>query len=203
MSETNKTTDTASAETSQETLGAAKVEHILDELRETFERVDYADLETVIPLLESANRIVCAGVGREGLTCRAFCMRLMHLGYDSHWVWDDTAPALHEGDVFFFTCGSGEIAHLLTIAELAKRTGATVICVTGVPDSDAANLADEVIFIPASVYKGSGDLVPTTQPMGTLWETASWILLDAIIYELHERNGITYPDMAARHRNYE
>lgn len=184
-------------------MNATTTERILEELRETFDRVTYADVDAVLPVLEHARRIVCAGVGREGLTCRAFCMRLMHLGYDSHWVWDDTAPALGEGDVFFFTCGSGEIAHLLTIAELAKRTGATLVCVTGVPDSDAARLADHVIFIPASVYKGKGDLVPTVQPMGTLWETASWILLDAIIYELHERNGIAYPDMASRHRNYE
>lgn len=91
----------------------------------------------------------------------------------------------------------------MTIAQLAKDTGATVVCVTGVPNSDAARLADHVVFIPASVYKGSGDLVPTVQPMGTLWETASWILLDAIVYGLHERDNIGYAEMAARHRNYE
>ena len=189
------------SELSKGVVDAAQAEGILTELRQTFDRLDYQAVNEVLPVLRSARRIVCAGVGREGLTCRAFCMRLMHLGYDSHWVWDDTAPALGEGDVFFFTCGSGQIAHLLTIAQLAKDTGATVVCVTGVPNSDAARLADHVVFIPASVYKGSGDLVPTVQPMGTLWETASWILLDAIVYGLHERDNIGYAEMAARHRN--
>lgn len=191
------------SELSKGVVDAAQAEGILTELRQTFDRLDYQAVNEVLPVLRSARRIVCAGVGREGLTCRAFCMRLMHLGYDSHWVWDDTAPALGEGDVFFFTCGSGQIAHLLTIAQLAKDTGATVVCVTGVPNSDAARLSDHVVFIPASVYKGSGDLVPTVQPMGTLWETASWILLDAIVYGLHECDNIRYAEMAARHRNYE
>lgn len=184
-------------------MNTTTISTILDELYQTFERMDYASVQKVIPVLKNAHHIVCAGVGREGLTCRAFCMRLMHLGLDSHWIWDDTAPSLHEGDVFFFTCGSGEIEHLLTVAKLAKKTGATLVCVTGVPDSEAAELADYTIFIPASVYKGKGDLVPTLQPMGTLWETASWIVLDAIIYEIHTEDGISYEDMSSRHRNYE
>lgn len=179
------------------------VRSLLSELTETFSRMDDSPFEKVYSLLCDAKKIVCAGVGREGLTCRAFCMRLMHCGLNSHWVWDDTAPSLEKGDVFFFTCGSGEIAHLLTIARLAKEAGATLICVTGVPDSAAAALSDEVIFIPAAVYKGKGSLVPTKQPMGSLWETASWITLDAIIFALHERLGISYPQMAANHRNYE
>ena len=115
------------SELSKGVVDAAQAEGILTELRQTFDRLDYQAVNEVLPVLRSARRIVCAGVGREGLTCRAFCMRLMHLGYDSHWVWDDTAPALGEGDVFFFTCGSGQIAHLLTIAQLAKDTGATVV----------------------------------------------------------------------------
>lgn len=184
-------------------MNSEKTEHILGELKQTFDRMDYTNVDSVVTMIKGARRIVCAGVGREGLTCRAFCMRLMHLGFDSHWIWDDTAPALGPGDLFIFTCGSGEIAHLITTAKLAKAAGASVICCTGVPDSSAASLADVTVFIPATVYKGQGDLVPSSQPMGTLWETASWVLFDSIIYEIHEKEGISYSSMAKRHRNYE
>lgn len=184
-------------------MNSKDVESILNELHQTFDVMNYSSIDEVIEKIKFARRIVCAGVGREGLTCRAFCMRLMHLGYSSHWIWDDTAPSISKGDVFFFTCGSGEIEHLLIVARLAKESGATLICVTGVPDSSAAKLSDLTIFIPASVYKGKGDLVPTIHPMGTLWETASWIFLDSVIYAIHNSESITYEDMSYRHRNYE
>lgn len=185
------------------TMDSEQTESILDELKQTFDSMDYTNVDSFIQMLKKARHIVCAGVGREGLTCRAFCMRLMHLGFDSHWVWDDTAPALGTGDLFVFTCGSGEIAHLLTIARLAKDAGASVVCCTGVPGSTAASVADLTIFIPATVFKGQGDLVPSLQPMGTLWETASWVFFDSLVYEIHKEEGISYSSMTKRHRNYE
>lgn len=105
--------------------------------------------------------------------------------------------------MFLFTCGSGEIAHLLTITGLAKDAGASVICCTGVSGSTAASVADLTIFIPATAFKGQGDLVPSLQPMGTLWETASWVFFDSAVYEIHKEEGIRYSSMAKRHRNYE
>lgn len=40
----------------------------------------------------AARRIVCAGMGREGLMVRALGMRLMHLGFDAHVAFDMTTP---------------------------------------------------------------------------------------------------------------
>ena len=65
------------SELSKGVVDAAQAEGILTELRQTFDRLDYQAVNEVLPVLRSARRIVCAGVGRAGLTCRAFCMRLM------------------------------------------------------------------------------------------------------------------------------
>ena len=61
------------------TMDSKQTESILDELKQTFDGMDYANVDSFIQMIKKARHIVCAGVGREGLTCRAFCMRLMHL----------------------------------------------------------------------------------------------------------------------------
>jgi 6-phospho-3-hexuloisomerase len=175
----------------------------LDELRRVFPRIDEAQVQRLESRLLAARRVVVAGVGREGLSTRAFGMRLMHLGLDVSWVWDEVAPSVGPGDLFVLTSGSGEIAHLHAVAGQVVAAGCELIVVTGVPGSATANLAHAVLHVPAAVFHGVGDLVPSEQPMGCLFEQALLILFDQVIVELAERMGETNASMARRHRNYE
>ena len=68
------------------------------ELSRVAERLDEDQIAAFLDAIIRARRIFCIGVGREGLSTRAFTMRLMHLGKDAHWVWDDTTPAIGPGD---------------------------------------------------------------------------------------------------------
>ncbi len=45
------------------------------------QRVGDSDVETLLGAVNGAGRIVCFGVGREGLALKAFAMRLHHLGF--------------------------------------------------------------------------------------------------------------------------
>jgi 6-phospho-3-hexuloisomerase len=64
-------------------------------------------------------------------------------------------------------------------------------------------LSDLILFVPASVYLGTADVVPSVQPMGNLFEQALLITFDMIIMILRDRQGITLEEMEKMHRNLE
>lgn len=106
---------------------------ILEEHRQVFERLDTEQIQAFVDAIKAARRIILIGVGREGLSTRAFTMRLMHLGLDSHWIWDETTPSIGEGDLLIATSGCGEIGHIDYVVDRAKANGAKVAVVTGTP----------------------------------------------------------------------
>lgn len=176
---------------------------ITQELARVFERLDEAQVEAFLAELDRARRVILIGAGREGIATRAFTMRLMHLGLDAHWLWDDTTPSLRPGDLLVATSGPGNIGHLHYVVETAKARGGRVAIVTGDPGGRTVPLADVVLFVPASVYQGKADVVPSVQPMGNLFEQALFITFDALVMTLRERKGITPAAMEERHRNLE
>ena len=58
---------------------------IAKELATVFERTAPEEVEAWAAI-QAAKRIVLVGAGREGISTRAFTMRLMHLGLDAHWI---------------------------------------------------------------------------------------------------------------------
>jgi 6-phospho-3-hexuloisomerase len=176
---------------------------IVAELSAVFEKLDTGNIEPIIDEIIKAKRIITIGVGREGLSTRAFTMRLMHLGFDAHWVWDDTTPSLGTGDLLIAASGCGEIGHIHYVVERAKSHGARVLLVTGDPYKKTAPLADRILFVPASVYLGTADVVPSCQPMGNLFEQSLLITFDMLIMDLTERTKMTKEKMEGNHRNLE
>jgi 6-phospho-3-hexuloisomerase len=176
---------------------------IAAELEKVFYRIDDSQVESFIEAITNAKRIILIGAGREGLATRAFTMRLMHMGLDSHWVWDDTTPSINPGDLLIATSGCGEIGHIHYVVETAKKRGAAIALVTGDPKKKTAKLADLILFLPASVYLGTADVVPSVQSMGNLFEQALLITFDMIAMMLRDRLGITPEAMEKRHRNLE
>lgn len=180
-------------------------EKILGEYRQVFERVDQDNMRAFIDEVKAHERIFLIGVGREGMATRAFAMRLMHMGKEIHWIWDDTTSSIGEGDLLIATLGDGRIGHINYICERAKEAGAMIYVVTGSPSGDTAkNVADKVFFVPAAVYRGTDDVVPSFQPMGNLFEQCLLILFDIIIMTIvDETPGLTFEKMSKNHRNVE
>jgi len=176
---------------------------ITGELEEVFLRLDVKSVNALVEEILAAKRIITIGVGREGLSTRAFTMRLMHLGFDAHWVWDDTTPAIGKGDLLIATSGCGEIGHIHYVVGTAKKRGARVALVTGDPNRKTAPLADTILFVPAAVYRGTADVVSSCQPMGSLFEQSLLIIFDMIVMDLISRTGTTREKMEAKHRNLE
>lgn len=177
---------------------------ILLEHEKVFEKQDLTELGQFMEHIRRARRIFLMGVGREGIAARAFAMRLMHLGKEVHWVWDDTTPGMKDKDLFIAVNGSGRIGHIHYVTERAKESGAAVAVVTGGPKEKTPALADCILFVPACVYNGTDErAVPSIQPMGNLFEQHLFLLFDIIIIQLEEEMQITHAQMEARHRNIE
>lgn len=139
----------------------------LSEMQQVFDRMDDKDLQPALDAIINAKKVVCYGAGREGLGLKFFVMRLMHLGKDAHWAWDDTAPSVGEGDVVFISCGPGFYSHVVFIAELCKKAGAKIVLVTAVPDSDMGKVADVIVHLPA-MHKGPTEIwFPLSSPWAT------------------------------------
>jgi 6-phospho-3-hexuloisomerase len=72
-----------------------------------FERVSPSQLDLLSQELLAAQRIICYGVGREGLMMEAIAMRLMHAGFSSYVVGEMVTPPVRPGDVFWRAPGRG------------------------------------------------------------------------------------------------
>lgn len=180
-------------------------EKIIREYEQVFELQDVDSLERFKETVKKYQRIFCIGVGREGMMTRAFAMRLMHMGKEVHWIWDDTTPHIGEGDLLIATLGDGRIGHIDYVCRRAKEAGAFVYVVTGSPSGDTArDVADDVFFVPAAVYRGTDPVVPSFQPMGNLFEQSLLITFDIIIMMIvDETEGLSFEKMSGRHRNVE
>ena len=95
---------------------------VLHEHEQVFAAQGEDDLATLLEELCAARRIFVTGAGREGIAARSFAMRLMHLGKEVHWLWDDTTPGMHAGDLFLAVNGSGRIGHIDYLLDRAEHT---------------------------------------------------------------------------------
>lgn len=179
----------------------------LHELSEVFARMCIDDVRELLEEIKKADRVFLLGAGREGLSTREFAMRLMHLGKEAHWVWDDTTPSMHEGDLMICACGSADVAHENTLCDNAKKTGARLLLITPSAKGHILEIADSVVRIPATAYKAvynsEREYVPTVQMMGNQFEQALLVFYDVIVMLLCEEMGISNEEMEARHRNIE
>ncbi len=173
--------------------------HILAELQEVFNRVDWAGPERLAAEIRQARRVFVAGQGRSGLVMKAFAMRLMHLGLAAFVAGETVTPSFGAGDLLVVCSTSGETALSLAMARLARATpGGTIAVITTQPDSTLARLADLAVVVPA----GRGG-VTSRQPLNTLSEQTILLLLDGVILHLLETLGQSAGDMAGRHASLE
>ena len=181
---------------------AEQVDAAIHELHTTLRNVDDGAVERLTQLVLDANRIACYGLGRELLSLRAFCMRLMHLGLDAHTAGDVTARPVETGGLVIVSAGPGELPMAETIVGLATEAGANVVVITAQPDGPVPRKASEVIVIPAQTMAddaGSASILP----MGTAYEIAMLIFLDLVAINLREATGQSMEDLRNRHFNLE
>lgn len=164
-----------------------KTNIILKEIKQALKEVRVDEL--VVEILK-ADKIVLVGAGRMGLACKAFAMRLNHLGLNASFLGDSNVPRLYNTDLMIIASGSGETQTIYDIAKCLSR----MCLITNRPKSRIGSLADVIVEL---------KLPKSTQPMKTLMEQATWIYFDIVVLELMKLLSETNETMTERHTNLE
>jgi 6-phospho-3-hexuloisomerase len=181
---------------------AASVRRLLAEIEGVVTAMPGDALEPLIAEIAAARRTALYGQGRTGLVMQGLAMRLYHLGREAHFVGAMNAPPLGQGDLFLFNAALGDLPTGLALIASAKKAGARVAVITGVPDSPAGRVADIVLPIPAqTMANDTGTGVRSAMPMGSQYEAVLFVLCEALVLRLAERLGIGFEAMRERHAN--
>lgn len=174
------------------------------EIRDSVAAIDPSALEGMVTELAQAKRVVCYGVGREGLMMRALAMRLYHMGLDAHVVGDMSCPPVGLGDLLVVSAGPGGFSTVNGLIGVARGAGARVACVTAQANGSAPQAADRVFLIPAQTMANDQGVGATSVlPMGSLFEGAQYLAFELLVLALRDRLAVDPQAMRARHTNLE
>jgi len=179
------------------------ISEVLKELNSALTVISEDEIESFVRLILNANRVFLSGAGRSRLAVMAFCMRLMHMGFNTHMVGEVTTPNIEPGDLLIIGSGSGETSTLSCHATKAKDIGASLALITISPLSSIGRLADVIVQIHAASPKAAGADSESIQPMGSLFEQSLFLLLDVVVLLLMDSKKDTGTDMFLRHANLE
>jgi 6-phospho-3-hexuloisomerase len=182
---------------------AAQAARAAAEIGQAVQGVDPAAVKGMVDALSQARRIVCYGVGREGLMMRALAMRLYHMGLDAHVAGDMSCPPVGAGDLLVVSAGPGGFSTVNGLIGVAKDAGARVACITAQPQGSAAALADHVLVIPAQTMADDQGTSGSVLPMGSLYEGAQYLTFELLVLALRDHLGVSAQAMRARHTNLE
>ena len=175
-----------------------------DEIRAAVAAMDPAVMQAMVEELARASRVVCYGVGREGLMMRALAMRLYHMGLDAHVAGDMSCPPVGPGDLLIVSAGPGGFSTVMGLIGVAREAGARIACVTAQPQGAAPQAADLVFQIPAqTMADDQGAAATSVLPMGSLFEGAQYLAFELLILTLRDHLAVSPDAMRARHTNLE
>ncbi len=169
--------------------------YIGQRVTEALERADTAALARAVDLLSRAPQIFVYGSGRSGIVGRAFAMRLVQAGLRAYVIGESVTPIVRKGDVVFILSGQGESYSSMQTANIVRREGADLIVLTARATSKLAHAATLLV---ALEFPDDADR-SRFAPLGTLFESASLRLTDAIIAELLAARGESEASMRRRH----
>lgn len=176
------------------------VDHVLGEARRLVRKTDDRLVEQLLAALSEAQRVFLYGAGRSGLVARAFAIRLLHLGYQTYVIGETISAPVQRKDLMMLISGTGETYPVVMSAEIAKNIGATVASITANPHSKMASFSDIVVHVPVGAGNGKRK---SLAPLGTLFETTTWIFLDGVVAELMKRRHQSEEMMRQRHATME
>ncbi len=169
--------------------------YIAERVTEALDRLEPAAVATAVRILARAPATFVYGAGRSGIIGRAFAMRLVQIGLSAYVIGESVTPIVRRGDAVFILSGRGESSSSIQTANIVRREGAELIVCTARASSKLAHIATALLTLdlPEDAER------PRLAPLGTLFESASLRLTDALIAELLKARGETEESMRRRH----
>jgi len=176
---------------------------VLLEIEGVASKTDRGDIDSLVDRVMKAPRVFVTGEGRSGLMGKAFAMRLMHLGLTVYAIGETITPAVGDGDLVVAISGSGKTGGTVRAARAAASAGASVHAVTTDPTSPLGEAADAVLTLPAATKYRKAEEALTIQPLSSLFDQMSHIVLDVVCLEIAGRREVDNDTAGARHSNTE
>lgn len=171
------------------------------EIANVLKALDDRKVDELVRGIVDSKGVVVHGAGRVGLACRGFAMRLAHLGREAYSVSDAGIRPVGPGDLLIIASSSGETQTVFDVADMGKRSGASLVVVTAAAGSRIAGLADSLLVFDAPTKFGPKDGVESVQPMATLFEQCLQIFFDILVLMLMDATGQRHRDLWTRHTN--
>jgi 6-phospho-3-hexuloisomerase len=178
------------------------VKQIFNEIDRVLQQVKEEQVDAFCQAILSADRLFLHSLGREGLVLRGFAIRLMHLGFAAAVVGDMTTPPIGPGGLLIASSGPGAVKTMAALFDITHQAGGKVALLTAEPAAPLAKQADLLVIIPAQTM-ARAESQATLQLMGSVYEQAEWILLDAVVLRLKNATGQTAEQIRQRHTNLE
>ena len=157
------------------------LEAVRDGLGEEF----VALVQLALEVVEAGGKLVFAGIGKSGHIGQKLAATLSSTGARAAFM--HPVEAMHgdlgvlaERDALLALSYSGETDELLAVLPAAKRLGATVVAITGCPESRLAGWADLTVPMPVPREACPFNLAPTTSTTAllALGDALAMVLLD-------------------------
>ncbi|MCI4368941.1 MAG: SIS domain-containing protein [Thermoplasmata archaeon] len=169
--------------------------YIGEQVSLALDRIDPTVIARAVEILLKAGAVFVYGAGRSGIIGRAFAMRLVQVGLTAYVIGESVTPIVRSGDAVFILSGRGESYSSIQAANIVRREGAQLIVVTARPTSKLAHVG--TLLIPVDFPEDPAR--PELAPLGTLFESASLRLTDALIADVMAARGENESSMRRRH----
>lgn len=169
--------------------------YILNEVESAIAKIEDSKVDEIVSAIISAKKIFVYGVGRSGLVAQSFAVRLVQMDLDVHFVGDMTTPIVGEKDLVIIISNTGETMSAVQTANIVRRIGATVFSITSSAHSKLASASSIVLLIPPFKDEKRKQLAP----LGTLFELATAVVLDALVPVMMQRLNLTEASLRKRH----
>ena len=185
-----------SADYMKSAMDAFKIE--AESLMATAETIDPREFERAVEVLAKAERIAAAGCGHSGIACRHFAHLMCCVERPARFL--SPAEAVHgglgcmkKGDVMLLASRGGKTDELMTIIDVCKTKGVTII---GVTENLASPLATEADIVLAMKVTKECDKYNC---QGTTSFAVTSAIFDALQTALVEYTGYQKMDFALIH----
>jgi len=161
---------------------------------ESVAAVDSAQFEAFLDSARRAKQVLFYGAGRTGFLARLAVVRWRHLGLRAWFIGEAATPPAATGDLCVICSGSGDTATSLAVGRAARQAGADLAFITGKGRMPADPAPEISVEIPLGERARAA-------PLGTIFEHALLLLLDAASVRLADELHQSERQMRRRHTN--
>ena len=180
----------------KENIFKESVRYIQAKIKNTLDNVPAGDMKRIKDLFLKADRVFVYGAGRSGLVAKAFAIRLVHLGFQCFVIGETITAPVKKGDLVLVISGTGKTIPVVMTAQIANNLKAKIIAITGDKKSELIKYADIALVMSSNHEE---EKRKKFAPLGTLFESTTWILLDGLIADLMHAKNETEENMKQRH----